>query len=195
MACDAVCSYVTSCVSPSAAATARGVAINAMHIRPERSGDVVGISSLIARAFASAPHSNGFEQSIVLGLREAGALTVSLVAEEANSLVGHVAFSPVSVTDGSRSWFGLGPVAVEPSRQKLGIGSALINEGLRRLRDLGAAGCVVLGEPEYYGRFGFSHHPGLQYPGPPPEYFLASSFGGPLPKGEVVFHASFLAGT
>src|SRR5690242_17629684 len=159
-----------------------------MQIRPERPGDVREISSLIARAFSSAPHSNGFEQTIVLALRNAEALTISLVAEEAESLIGHVAFSPVSVTDGARGWFGLGPVAVEPSRQRAGIGSELISEGLRRLRDLGAAGCVVLGEPAYYGRFGFSHRPGLDYPGPPPEYFMATSFGGSFPKGDVHYH-------
>lgn len=164
-----------------------------MHIRPEHADDANAISALIERAFASAPHSNGSEQFIVTALRKAGALTVSLVAERAGRLQGHIAFSPVSVTDRSLDWYGLGPVAVEPSAQGVGIGSALIKAGLSALRDIGAAGCVVLGEPEYYGRFGFRHIATLRYPGPPPEYFLAQPFGNSMPGGEVSYHGSFQA--
>jgi putative acetyltransferase len=164
-----------------------------VHIRPERPDDTHAILRLVERAFASAPHSNGCEQFIVSALRKAGALTVSLVAEEAGDAIGHVAFSPVSLTDGSSRWYGLGPVAVEPSAQGVGVGSALIRAGLDVLREIGAAGCVVLGEPGYYERFGFRPMTTLRYPGPPPEYFLALAFGDSHPYGEVSYHAAFAA--
>lgn len=165
-----------------------------MHIREERPDDVAAISLLIERAFARAPHSSGTESAIVSALREGGALTISLVAEQGNQIQGHVAFSPVRVTDGSSNWYGLGPVAVEPARQGLGIGSELIRVGLGKLRDLGAAGCVVLGDPAYYRRFGFSQQAGLRYPGVPPEYFCAQSFSDSVPQGEVSYHVAFDAG-
>lgn len=165
--------------------------ISVMHIRSERPDDVAAISSLIERAFARAPHSSGCESAIVSALRKCGALTVSLVAEQGDTVQGHVAFSPVTLTDGSPHWYGLGPIAVEPSLQGAGIGSALIRVGLGELRALEAAGCVVLGEPGYYRRFGFSRLAGLRYPGPPPEHFLAQSFGHSVPNGEVLYHAAF----
>ena len=164
-----------------------------MHIRPERLDDEKAIFVLVERAFASAPHRNGCEQFIVSALRKAGALTVSLVVEQAGRLVGHVAFSPVSLTDGSANWYGLGPVAVEPAVQRIGVGSALIRAGLNHLRDIGATGCVVLGEPSYYKRFGFKQLVALRYPGPPPEYFLAQTFNDAQAYGEVSYHASFMA--
>lgn len=164
-----------------------------MHIRPERPDDVAAISALIERAFAHAPHRSGSEQFIVSALRRGGALTVSLVAERAGEVQGHVAFSPVSLTNGPVRWYGLGPIAVEPSVQRTGIGSALIRDGLDKLRVLGAAGCVVLGEPEYYRRFGFNQMAGLRYPGPPPEYFMAQSFDDSVPDGKVTYHPAFAA--
>ena len=77
--------------------------------------------------------------------RCARALTLSLVAHEDGRQVGHAAFSPVTIGDGSADWCGLGPVAVLPGMQGRGVGAALIREGLARLRALGAAGCVVMG--------------------------------------------------
>ena len=164
-----------------------------MRIRQECSDDIPAIGLLIQRAFASAAHSNGCEQFIVAALRRAGVLTVSLVADNAGRLQGQVAFSPVSLSDGSPNWYGLGPISVEPSAQGTGIGTALIHTGLDRLRGRGAAGCVVLGEPGYYERFGFRQIAELRYPGPPPEYFLALPFGSVVPQGEVSYHASFAA--
>ena len=170
-------------------AIARGV----VHIRPECPDDADAISAVIERAFAAGPHSDGTEHLIVSALRNAGVLTVSLVSEQAGQLQGHIAFSPVSVSDGSLRWYGLGPLAVEPSLQGTGIGSALVKAGLGKLRAIGAAGCVVLGEPAYYGRFGFVHTASLRFPGPPPEYFMAQSFGETVPDGEVSYHAAFAA--
>lgn len=162
-------------------------------IRDEAPGDADAISGVIERAFADAPYSSHTEQAIVLALRRAGALSVSLVAIDGSEIVGHVAFSRVSISDGSAGWYGLGPVAVEPGLHGRGIGAALVREGLDRLRSLGAAGCVVLGEPAYYGRFGFRQVPGLLYPGPPPEYFLALALAGNPPQGTVAYHEGFTA--
>ncbi len=162
-----------------------------MHIRPEQPADSDAIRALTTEAFATAPHSSGTEAAIVDGLRAAGALTLSLVAVEDGEIVGHVAFSPVTVDGAERGWFGLGPVSVRSSRQRGGIGSGLIREGLRRLREMGADGCVLLGDPAYYGRFGFANDPALVLEGVPPEYFMRLGFGGEMPAGTVRYHAAF----
>ena len=162
-------------------------------IRAEQDSDASAISALIARAFGSAAHRSGTEQFIVDALRREGALAVSLVAEQAGEIRGHVAFSPVSLSDGSPHWYGLGPAAVEPAWQGRGIGSSLIRAGLERLSAIGAAGCVVLGEPAYYRRFGFAREASIRYPGPPPDYFMALRIAASMPQGEVVYHAAFAA--
>jgi putative acetyltransferase len=150
------------------------------------------IESLILIAFRDRPFSRQTEHLIVRGLRHSGALSLSLVAlNSEHSVVGHCAFSPVTLSGGAPGWFGLGPVAVAPDRQRQGIGSAMIAEGLTRLRREGARGCVLLGDARYYGRFGFASHPGLVLPGPPPSHFMAMSFSGPMPLGTVRFHAAF----
>jgi putative acetyltransferase len=160
-------------------------------IRPERAGDETAIARVIDEAFAHAEHSDGTEAQIVGKLRASGFLPLSLVAERDGGVVGHVAFSPVEVSDGSAGWFGLGPVAVAPDRQRTGIGAALIEQGLDQLRRMGAAGCVVLGEPGYYGRFGFRHEPALIYPGPPPEYFQSLVLNGEPARGTVRYSSAF----
>ena len=162
-----------------------------MVIRPETSADAAAIASVVERAFAKGPFTSNTEQYIVRALREARALSVSLVAMQDEKLVGHVAFSRVKVSDGAKHWYGLGPLAVEPQFQCNGIGSALVRAGIEQLRALSAAGCVVLGDPAYYGRFGFRVIDGLVYPGPPAEYFMAQVFSGPVPQGEVTYHAAF----
>jgi putative acetyltransferase len=160
-------------------------------LRPERPGDERAISALTDAAFAGSTYSSGTEAAIVERLRAAGALAISPVAQEDGQVVGHAAFSPVTIADGTRGWFGLGPVSVQPGRWCEGIGSALIRMGLEQLRMDGAAGCVVLGNPDYYGRFGYAHHPDLTYPGPMPQAFQQQRFLGPVPKGEVAYHAAF----
>ena len=163
-----------------------------MLILPEAPRDRDAIYALTQAAFEGNPHSEGTEGRITDALREAGAVTLSLTAWEDGRLAGHIAFSPVTVGDGSAGWYGLGPLAVRPDCQGRGIGSALSREGLARLRALGAAGCVVLGEPAYYGRFGFAPAPALKYPGAPPEYFMALAFTR-LASGEVAYHPAFSA--
>lgn len=160
-------------------------------IRAERVGDEAAIAALIGEAFETAPHSSGTEAKIVAGLRDSAALTVSLVAEADRELVGHLAFSPVTIDGAELGWFGLGPIAVMPARQGQGIGAALIETGLAALRDRGAHGCVVLGDPDYYARFGFRADARLVFPGPPPQYFQALRLTDNGTSGAVAYHPAF----
>lgn len=165
-----------------------------MEIRDETPADAAAIRHLTALAFAGAEHASGTEAAIPDALRRTGALTLSLVAATGAEIVGHVAFSPVTIAGADHGWYGLGPVSVLPAHQRAGIGAALIRAGLDRLRLDAAAGCVVLGDPAYYTRFGFAPHPGLRFDGAPPEYFLALALTGAPPAGAVVYHPAFYAG-
>jgi putative acetyltransferase len=162
-------------------------------IRRETGGDVDAISTVTEAAFETLEISNHTEQFIIAALRSANALTISLVAEADGRVVGHIAFSPVTISDGCPNWYGLGPVSVLPEYQRRGIGSALIREGLSRLRTQGAGGCCLVGHPEYYRRFGFENPAGLVCEGVPEEVFFALSMDGHLPQGAVQFHGAFMA--
>ena len=162
-------------------------------IRSETDADRVAITEVTAAAFATLEISNHTEQFIIAALRAAGALTISLVAEVQGRVLGHIAFSPVTMSDGTRDWYGLGPVSVLPAYQRQGIGKALIRAGLSRLKDLKARGCVLVGHPEYYRQFGFSNPQGLVVEGVPPEVFFALSFDGRTPQGTVAFQEAFKA--
>ncbi|WP_234685709.1 GNAT family N-acetyltransferase [Bradyrhizobium monzae] len=163
-----------------------------MQIRDERVEDGVAISRITTAAFAMAPHSSGTESRIIEALRQAGALTVSLVAtSDEGSIVGHVAFSPVRIDQDTAHWYGLGPVSVAPQMQRQGIGRSLIREGLARLAARDADGCVVFGDPAYYGRFGFVSDPLLTYGGEPSMYFQRLVLRGEPPKGNVSYHTAF----
>ncbi|MDY7569457.1 GNAT family N-acetyltransferase [Pseudomonas fragi] len=162
-----------------------------MTIRNEQPQDIEAISRLTEAAFRNEEYSSHTEHFIVNALRRTGQLSISLVAAEHDEILGHVAISPVSISSGVTGWYGLGPISVRPDRQGKGIGSALMRAALQQLRQQGAAGCVVLGDPAYYGRFGFKAHPGLELPDVPPEYFQALSFTGELPVGVVKYAAAF----
>ena len=162
-------------------------------IRNEKDTDVSAISEVTVAAFKTLDVSNQTEQFIIEALRAAGALTISLVAEKDGRLVGHIAFSPVKISDGTQNWFGLGPVSVLPEYQRQGIGKALIEEGLKRLKEMGARGCCLVGHPQYYRKFGFKNEPGLVCEGVPREVFFALSFDGHIPQGTVMFHEGFKA--
>lgn len=164
-----------------------------LQIREEVPADVPSIEAVTVAAFLHAPHTSHTEQHIVNALRCAGALTISLVAELDGALVGHVALSPVSISDGSAHWFGLGPISVLPTHQGHRVGSALMAAALAALREQGAQGCVLLGDPGYYGRFGFCATPDLVLPGTPPEYFQALHLGTTTPRGSVTYHTAFEA--
>ena len=144
-----------------------------MHIRMEQNQDIPAIRCLIQVAFQDALHTSHTEHLIVEALRHAHVLTISLVAEVEGRIIGHVAASPVSISNGATDWYGLGPVSVLPDMQRQGVGSRLIETVLAQLRKKSAAGWVVLGEPS--------------------EYFMALNFNKDVPSGNVVYHAAFNA--
>lgn len=103
----------------------------------------------------------------------------------------HIAFSPVTISDGSERWFRFGPVSVIPLRQNAGIGAMLIRTGIETLRELGARGCVLLGEPGYYRRFGFEHDPDLRFPGSAVAHSQRRVLAGEPPRGVVRYPPAF----
>ena len=168
-----------------------------IQLRHETHDDVAAIEAVTIAAFADAPHTSHTEQFIVRALRTANELTLSIVADEHGQVVGHVALSPVTITDGhghkAEGWYGLGPISVLPNRQEQGIGSRLMAQALAELQAMQAAGCVLLGDPAYYARFGFQAHAGLQLPGVPPGYFMALAFDGLVPEGTAHYSDAFNA--
>ncbi len=162
-------------------------------IRNETDADVGAITEVTVAAFKTLEISNHTEQFIIEALRVAKALTISLVAEVDGRVIGHIAFSPLTISDGTRNWYGLGPVSVLPEYQRQGIGKALIREGLSRLKEMNAQGCCLVGHPDYYRKFGFKNMPGLMHEGVPQEVFFALSLGGHTPQGTVTFHDGFKA--
>ncbi|HSZ10322.1 MAG TPA: N-acetyltransferase [Steroidobacteraceae bacterium] len=164
-----------------------------IRIRNETAADLPAIEAVTISAFLNAPHTSHTEQFIVSALRKAGQLTISLVADAEGTVIGHVAVSPVSISDGASGWFGLGPISVMPEHQRRGVGSRLMHGALLILREQRASGCVLLGEPEYYSRFGFQADPNLILPDVPPEYFQAISLDSSRPHGTVSYHEAFKA--
>ena len=122
-----------------------------MIIREERQGDEERIRGVNLAAFETS-----LEADLVDALRRQATPLVSLVAEDDANVIGHILFSPVALaSDPGLILMGLAPMAVVPSRQRQGIGSTLVREGLERCRQLNVAAVVVLGHSEYYPRFGF----------------------------------------
>jgi len=163
-------------------------------IRSECPADENNIREVTRWSFSLQPYSNHNEHCIVDALRKASALSLSLVAERECLIIGHAAFSPVSISDGSSGWYGLGPLSVLPEFQNQGTGRVLIERGLDLLRADGAHGCVVFGNPAFYGRFGFINHSNLLLEDVSKEFFLAVSFGGTSAQGKVTYHAAFSVG-
>lgn len=162
-----------------------------MHIRPETAADRPMIASLTTEAFRRAPHSQGNEAAIIEALRRDGDLALSLVCEIAGTVVGHIAFSKVAIGGEDLNWYGLGPLAVSPKWQRHGIAGAMVREGISLIKALGAQGCVVLGDPQYYARFGFEPDRGLTLAGVPAAYFQALPFNDITPEGEVTYPPAF----
>lgn len=170
-------------------------------IRAERPGDEPAIRAVTREAFATAEHSSGTEQLIVDALRARRRLTGSCVAERDGTVVGHVAISPVTISPGPDDaeqhvigWYGLGPVSVLPEHQGQGIGTALVRAALDAIA--GEQGCVVLGDPGYYGRFGFRAEASVVLPGVPPEVFQVLRLAATeIPRGTVAYDEAFEAGT
>lgn len=162
-------------------------------IRNEKDADTAAITGVTISAFKTLEISNHTEQFVVSALRAAKALTISLVAELDGEIIGHIAFSPISISDGTQNWYGLRPVSVLPEYQRQGIGKKLVTEGLSRLQASGAKGCCLVGHPDYYRKFGFQNTEKLTLIGVPPEFFFALSFDGNIPSGTVAFHEGFTA--
>ena len=161
-------------------------------IRSEKPADIEAIEQVTIAAFDGKWYSDQTEHLVINRLREAGAMPVSLVAEMDGKVVGHVAFSKVTINGEDQDWYGLGPISVQPDLQKQGIGSRLIQAGLARIREMGAKGCVLEGDPNYYHRFGFKSYPNLIYEGAPaPQYFMALPFYDEVPSGKVEYHPAF----
>lgn len=162
-----------------------------MLIRDEAQGDASAIHALTARAFSAMPFSDGSEPAIVAALRAQGELSLSLVATDGEQLVGQITFSPVTVDGVHDGWFGLGPVSVQPDRQRSGIGSALIRAGLERLEAMNAKACVLVGNPDYYSRFGFEANVGLIYGDVPAEYIQRLVLAGTAKRGTLQYSPAF----
>jgi putative acetyltransferase len=160
-------------------------------IRDEEEKDYPAIKEITIAAFTNHPYSRNTEHLIIEKLRENGKLSVSMVAQLDDSVVGHVAFSPAAINNQAGKWYGAGPLSVVPQQQRKGIGSALMQAGIEKLRALDAEGCVLVGNPDYYIRFGFCCCEELLLPGVPAENFMALSFTGKIPKGEAQFDEAF----
>ncbi len=142
-------------------------------IRPEQSKDIAGVRAINEMAF------DGTEEAkIVDSLRNACPDAVSLVAVEDERILGHILFSPVLVSGGQEVTRGMGlaPMAVLPERQRQGIGSMLVQTGIKEMRERNCPFIIVLGHPEYYPRFGFvpasNHGLSCQWDGIPDEAFM-----------------------
>jgi putative acetyltransferase len=160
-------------------------------IRQETSADHEVIRELTELAFRDMAYAGGDEQDVIDRLRLCDALTLSMIAEVDGKVVGHIAFSPATLTDGSGPWFALGPVSVLPDLQRQGVGSALIKAGLAHIRNAGALGCILTGNPLYYCRFGFELAPQNVPLNESEKYFMLKLLGATEPRGSFGFHAAF----
>ncbi len=160
-------------------------------IRSELARDTDDIRAINVAAFQDHAYSQQTEHLIVEALPADGVLAVSLVAVRHDHPVGHIAFSSARIGATTKDWYIAGPVAVLPAFQHQGIGTALVEAGLAELRSSGAKGCVLVGDPRFYERFGFSTRPGLVYKGVPDEFVLALPFCETVPTGEIAAHEAF----
>lgn len=122
-----------------------------MLIRTEAPADILAVDQLLKSAFETEAEAN-----LVMKLRENGHRTLSLVAANDNGeVVGYALFSPVTLDGQDDSWQGLAPLAVKEEYRRQGVAKLLVEEAFASLKELGYPACVVLGDPNYYGRFGF----------------------------------------
>jgi len=162
-----------------------------MIIRNEEPSDIGEITKVTRAAYDEHSSNQQTETFIISDLRAAGALILSLVTEIDNQIVGHIAFSPVTISDGTQNWYGLGPVSVLPDFQGRRIGTAMVRHGLDFLKSIAGKGCALAGLPTYYDRFGFKNDPHLIHKGSPREVLVAKPFAGRVPSGTVEFHQAF----
>jgi putative acetyltransferase len=165
-----------------------------MIIRDEEPRDYPEIYQINCAAFDS-----NTEAELVNALRKAGGSLVSLVAEENGTLLGHIMFSPVTIEHNPQDILaaGLAPLAVLPAFHGKGVGGELINTGLEKCRVSGIQAAVVLGDPTYFQRFGFSRADGFQllceYDTPPDCFMALELIPGVLSActGKVKYHPVF----
>ncbi len=165
--------------------------VKTMPIRDETPQDADAIHHLTEQAFAPMPFSDGTEPAIVRALRKAGDLTISLVTEKDAEIIGHVAFSPVTINGTHGGWFGLGPISVRSDHQKQGIGTALVQTGLDALIAQNAKGCALIGNPAVYGPMGFTSNGKLHYQDLDDKAVQYVAFSGPSPEGTLKFAPAF----
>jgi putative acetyltransferase len=153
-----------------------------MIIRPERPEDSSQIRRVNELAFGQPA-----EADLVDRLRQAGGEALSLVAEDDGAIVGHILFTPVVLEGRPALGMGLAPMAVLPGRQRQGIGSQLVRQGLDTLRERSCPFVVVVGHPEYYPRFGFQpaskHGLQSQWEGIPDSAFMVLILDAPAMAG------------
>ena len=164
-----------------------------MLIRAQNKNDRDAVYAVNASAFETPSETN-----LVDALLEQAQPVVSLLAEDNGEVVGHIMFSPVSLSGyPDLKMMGLAPMAVAPEHQRKGIGSALVRAGLEQCKQLGFAAVVVLGHPEYYPRFGFlpSSRFGIdsEYEVPEEVFMVMELQPGALSgkTGRVKYHAAF----
>ena len=160
-----------------------------MLIRDETAGDAPAIRAVVTEAMKLLPQASGTEADIIDRLRAADALSLSLVAEDRGEVVGYLASSDARI-GAEPGWSLIGPLAVVPSRHGEGIGSALMAEAILRLRAR-YEGAALVGDPGYYGRFGFRAFPKLRVGECPPRFIQALPFDAGEPEGELIHHSAF----
>ncbi len=146
-----------------------------MIIRPATDADYDPIHELVKTAFQTAKVSDGTEQDFVRELRKGKYLPeLELVAEEDGALIGHVMLTGTTIRNGDdvTETLLLAPLCVALERRNKGIGAALMREALGKAKTLGHVSVVLIGDPAYYGRFGFRALPAITYPGVPALYTL-----------------------
>ena len=162
--------------------------MNDLTIRLEKREDRNAIWQLTKDAFDGRPYAGGDEQDVIDRLRAAGALVVSLVAMEGDTLVGQASFSPAELSSGKGTWFALGPISVAPDHQGRGIGGKLIEAGIEAIGKLRASGCILTGDPSYYSRHGFAPAPEHCPANEPAEFFMLRLITNQAVRGNFTFH-------
>jgi putative acetyltransferase len=155
-------------------------------IRTAVDDDAQAIHVLTRDAFAPMSFADENDQHLPARLQADGDLTLSLVAVS-DDIIGHVAFSPVTIANATGNWYALGPISVLAARQRQGIGTLLAKTGLAYLKDIGTTGCVLTGNPDVYRPMGFSNDHALTYGDLNPQYILYLTLDGSIPTGEITF--------